>query len=57
MNWPLFPQFFATGLLQGGVYALVALGLVLIYKASSIFNFAQGHLLMIGAFVSWWLIV
>ena len=57
MNWQLLPQFFVTGLLQGGVYALVALGLVLIYKSSSVFNFAQGHLLTIGAFVSWWLIV
>lgn len=57
MNWQLFPQFFVTGLLQGGIYALVALGLVLIYKSSGVFNFAQGHLLLIGAYVSWWLTV
>ncbi len=54
MNWELFPQFLATGLLTGGIYALIALGLVLIYKSSRVFNFAQGHLLMIGAFVAWW---
>jgi branched-chain amino acid transport system permease protein len=54
MNWELFPQFLATGLLTGGIYALVALGLVLIYKSSRVFNFAQGHILMIGAFVAWW---
>jgi len=54
MNWDLLPQFFATGLLTGGVYALVALGLVLIYKSSRVFNFAQGHILMLGAFVAWW---
>ncbi|MBI4788296.1 MAG: branched-chain amino acid ABC transporter permease [Chloroflexi bacterium] len=54
MNWELFPQFFATGILTGGVYALVALGLVLIYKASRVFNFAQGHILMVGAFIAWW---
>lgn len=54
MNWDLFPQFLATGLLTGGIYALIALGLVLIYKSSRIFNFAQGHILMIGAFVAWW---
>jgi len=54
MNWDLFPQFLATGLLTGGIYSLIALGLVLIYKASRVFNFAQGHLLMIGAFVAWW---
>ncbi|CAG0946929.1 High-affinity branched-chain amino acid transport system permease protein LivH [Anaerolineae bacterium] len=56
MNWELFPQFFMTGLLTGGVYALVALGLVLIYKSSRIFNFAQGHLMMVGAFITWWFV-
>lgn len=54
MNWELFPQFLATGLLTGGIYSLIALGLVLVYKASRVFNFAQGHLLMIGAFTTWW---
>ena len=54
MNWDLFPQFLATGLLTGGIYALIALGLVLIYKSSRVFNFAQGHILMLGAFVAWW---
>ena len=51
------PLFFAnqviTGLATGGVYALVALGLVLIYKASDVINFAQGDLLMVGAYVGW----
>ena len=54
MNWDLFPQFLATGLLTGGIYSLIALGLVLIYKSSRVFNFAQGHMLMVGAFVAWW---
>jgi branched-chain amino acid transport system permease protein len=54
MNWDLFPQFLATGLLTGGVYSLIALGLVLIYKASRVFNFAHGHILMVGAFTTWW---
>ena len=54
MNWDLFPQFLATGLLTGGVYSLIALGIVLIYKSSRVFNFAQGHMLMVGAFVTWW---
>jgi len=31
------------GIITGGVYALVALGLVLVYKASGVFNFAQGE--------------
>jgi branched-chain amino acid transport system permease protein len=42
-----------TGLATGGVYALVALGLVLIYKASDVINFAQGDLLMLGAYIGW----
>jgi branched-chain amino acid transport system permease protein len=54
MSWDLFPQFLATGLLTGGIYALIALGLVLIYKSSRVFNFAQGHVLMLGAFIAWW---
>jgi branched-chain amino acid transport system permease protein len=54
MNWDLLPQFLATGLLTGGIYSLIALGLVLIYKASRVFNFAHGHILMVGAFTTWW---
>jgi len=57
LNWQLFPQFLMTGLLTGGIYSLVALGLVLIYKSSQIFNFAQGHLLMFSAFITWGLMV
>ncbi|MCE2832052.1 MAG: branched-chain amino acid ABC transporter permease [Oxalobacteraceae bacterium] len=37
------------GLLSGVMYALVALGYVLIYKASGVFNFAQGSMLFFGA--------
>jgi len=39
-----------TGLGQGCLYGLIALGFVLIYKATEIVNFAQGDLLMMGAF-------
>ncbi len=42
-----------TGLATGGIFALVALGFVLIYKASDVINFAQGDLLMVGAYVGW----
>ncbi len=51
-----FIQYFSTGLLVGGIYALIALGLVLIYKSSSVFNFAQGDLVMLGGFVMWTLL-
>ncbi len=44
-----FVQLVASGLALGAVYALVALGFVVIYRASEVFNFAQGELLTIGA--------
>ncbi len=37
-----------TGILVGGIYALVALGIVIINKASGIFNFAHGWMMLIG---------
>lgn len=40
-----------SGLSTGTVYALVALGFVLIYKSAGILNFAQGELSMVGAFI------
>lgn len=57
MNWHLLPQFAASGLLAGGPLALMALGLVLIFKSSYIFNFAHGQMLLIGALVTWWLTI
>lgn len=54
MNWSLVPQQVVTGVLNGGVIGLIALGIVLIFKSSEVFNFAQGHLVMAGAFITWW---
>ncbi|KPK06574.1 MAG: ABC transporter permease [Betaproteobacteria bacterium SG8_39] len=45
-----FVQMLLAGTAQGCVYALVALGFVLIYKATETVNFAQGDLMMLGAF-------
>lgn len=42
-------QLVVNGLVIGSIYALVALGFVIIYKSSSILNFAQGEFLMLGA--------
>ena len=45
-----FLQLLLSGVALGCVYALVALGFVLIYKATETVNFAQGDLMMLGAF-------
>ncbi len=44
-----FVQLLLSGLALGAVYALVAVGFVVIYRASQVFNFAQGELLTFGA--------
>jgi branched-chain amino acid transport system permease protein len=46
-------QLLLTGVAVGGVYALMALGFVLIYKASNVVNFGPGELVLFGAYVSW----
>jgi branched-chain amino acid transport system permease protein len=45
-----FIQALVSGISIGCIYALVALGFVLIYKATEVINFAQGELMMVGAF-------
>ncbi|ACB28034.1 hypothetical protein Mrad2831_6106 (plasmid) [Methylobacterium radiotolerans JCM 2831] len=45
----LFLETLIGGVLAGTLYALVAIGFVLIYKASGVFNYAQGSLLLFGA--------
>jgi branched-chain amino acid transport system permease protein len=52
-----FVQLTVTGLSNGAILALAALGFVLIYKASQVLNFAQGQFLLIGAYVVWALTV
>lgn len=49
-----FLQYFFDGLSQGSIYALIALGLVIIYRGSGYLNFAQGEMAMISAFMAWW---
>ena len=44
-----FLETLVSGLLAGVMYALVAIGFVLIYKASGVFNFAQGSILLFAA--------
>jgi len=44
-------QVLISGISQGCIYGLIALGFVLIYKATETINFAQGELMMLGAFL------
>ncbi|MBL7213898.1 MAG: branched-chain amino acid ABC transporter permease [Desulfobacteraceae bacterium] len=47
----IFLQLMVSGIAVGGVYALIALGFVLIYKATSVINFATGEFMMVGAYI------
>ncbi len=53
----IFVQLTVTGLSNGAILALAALGFVLVYKASGVINFAQGQFLLVGAYVLWAAIV
>jgi len=45
-----------NGVIIGLLYGVVAMCFVLIFKASQVVNFAQGELLLVGAWVCWWLL-
>ena len=49
-------QFLVTGITNGSIYALIALGFVVIYSVTSVINFAQGEFAMLGALLAVWLI-
>ncbi|MGB3399040.1 MAG: branched-chain amino acid ABC transporter permease [Candidatus Deferrimicrobiaceae bacterium] len=51
MTAQYFLQLVISGLVIGSIYSAVALGFVVIYKATRVVNFAQGELLMVGAYV------
>src|ERR1700690_3116687 len=53
MNLPFLIQLLVNGLVVGTLYGVVAMSFVLIYKATQVVNFAQGELLLIGAWVCW----
>jgi branched-chain amino acid transport system permease protein len=48
-----FLQQVVSGLASGGIYASLALALVLIYRATQVINFAQGEMAMFMTFVAW----
>lgn len=57
MDVERFVTILASGLTQGSVYALVALGIVLLQNATGVINFAQGDLVTLGAYVGFFFVV
>ena len=51
MNSTLLITLLFDGLILSGIYAMTALGFVIIYRATGVFNFAQGELMMCGAYL------
>jgi branched-chain amino acid transport system permease protein len=49
-------QAIVSGILAGAIYGLVAMGIVIIFRSSGVFNFAHGSLILVGAFLFWSLI-
>ena len=49
----MFGQLFINGIVLGSAYALVALGLTLMFSIMGIVNFAHGEFYMFGAYVAW----
>ncbi|OGO04870.1 MAG: hypothetical protein A2Y91_06340 [Chloroflexi bacterium RBG_13_54_8] len=47
---------FVEGILLGGIYALIALGVVVVFKSSKVFNLAHGGILMFLTYLLWWLL-
>jgi branched-chain amino acid transport system permease protein len=55
MFFQMLSNALVSGLLMGGVYASVAIGLTLIFGVMSIINFAHGSFMMLGMYVAYWL--
>ena len=51
----LLAQILVNGILLGGLYAVMALGLALVWGVLNIVNLAHGAFIMLGAYVSWYL--
>ena len=56
MDWSKLIQTIVTGLADGGIYAVLALALVLIHRATGVINFAQGEMAMFSTYIALWLI-
>ncbi len=52
MQWDILIQVLALGLMQGGIYALVAIGLTLIYGVMKVVNFSHGEFVTLGMYLA-----
>ena len=48
-----FSYLVATGVTTGALYALVALGIVVVFRATNVVNFAHGEMFMLAGFLAW----
>ncbi|HLA86850.1 MAG TPA: hypothetical protein VJL10_02400, partial [Anaerolineales bacterium] len=55
-SFELFGQALVTGILIGGIFALISVGLSLIWGVMRIINFAHGEFLMIGMYIAYFLV-
>jgi branched-chain amino acid transport system permease protein len=51
MTASMLPQLLVAGIVSGSIYALVGLGLVVVFKATTVINFAHGSIIMLAAYV------
>jgi branched-chain amino acid transport system permease protein len=52
-DWEEFAQLTITGIATGSIFSLLALAIVLIYRSTSILNFAQGEIALFTTFICW----
>lgn len=57
MGFEQLPQILINGLLLGGLYALIAAGLSLVFGVMRVINFAHGEFVMLGGMLTYWLFV
>ncbi len=57
MDWTIFQNLLVTGLLRGGLYALMAVGLALVFGVMNICHFAHGEYYVLGAYAAYFAFV
>ncbi len=57
MNLTLALQLVIQGVLLGGIYGLIAVGLSLIFGVMGVINFAHGQMMVLGMYISYWILV